>query len=130
MQADEENSLTRQKWVRIMADFSADGVWNKQGELCDLDGLPISGDLKNRIAIWMDWYDCDADSTDLNASPFDVRLFTKQGLDIARDVKRELPDWTVIYFDEEKSNESIQDGLIENRNHFEYEIQSEETRGG
>jgi hypothetical protein len=130
MQADEENSLTRQKWVRIMADFSADGVWNKQGQLCDLDGLPVSGELKKRISAWMDWFDRAADRTDRNAIPFDVRAFTKQGLDIARDVKRELPDWTVVYFDEEKSNESVRDGALENRSHFEYEIQSNETRGG
>jgi hypothetical protein len=124
MQPDEGNSLTRQKWVRIMADFSADGVWNKQGQLCELDCLPVSGALKARISAWMDWFDRGADRSDRTAIPFNVRIFTEEGLQIARDVKRELPDWTVVYFDEERSNEWIYHRRVGDRSYFEYEIHS------
>jgi hypothetical protein len=58
-----------------------------------------------------------------------VRVFSEQGLEIARDLKRELPDWTVVYFDEERNNESIWLGGPEDRSYFEYEIQSDEACG-
>jgi hypothetical protein len=121
----EDNSLTLQKWVRIMGDFAADGVWNKQGALCDLDDLPVSDALKRRIAAWMDWYDRGADRSDRNAVPFDVRVFSEQGLEIARDVKRELPDWTVVYFDQQRCHESLHVGDSEDRSYFEYEVISD-----
>jgi hypothetical protein len=129
MQDEDENSLVRQKWVRVTADFSADGVWDRQGKLCDLDGLPVSDGLKKRISAWMEWFDRGADPSDRNSIPFDVRVFSEQGLEIARDLKRELPDWTVVYFDEERNNESIWLGGPEDRSYFEYEIQSDEACG-
>lgn len=107
---DKENSLTRHRWVRIMADFSADGVWNQQGELCDLADLPVSDALKHRISAWMDWYDREADPDDRNGISFDLRQFSEQGLAIAQDVKRELLDWTVVYFDELRYDESSRAG--------------------
>lgn len=124
---DNENSLTGQRWVKIMADFSADGVWNKRGELCDLADLPVSDALKRRISAWMDWYDRGADPIDRNATPFDVCQFSEQGLAIARDVKRELADWTVVYFDERRSNESTFEGGPKNRSCFEYEVTVDEV---
>ncbi|QIG49395.1 hypothetical protein G5V57_17725 [Nordella sp. HKS 07] len=122
MLEDEENSLTCQRWVKIMADFSADGVWDKQGELCHLADLPVSDALKQRISAWIDWYDREADADGPNVIPFDVRQFSEQGVAIARDVKRELTDWTVVYFDERRCNESILEGGPANRSYFEYEV--------
>lgn len=75
--------LTR-KYVRVMADYSSDG-------------------LRHRLAAWCLRYE---DNTDYlpddhpDRKPFDYAPFATEGREIALAIKAELPDWTVIYFDE------------------------------
>jgi hypothetical protein len=88
-------TFAEERWVRIMCDYSADGVWHKDGCGDDADQLPIEKTLIDRIRRWQDWYE-----TGLRDADFDVKAFSAEGLSIARAVKEFLPDWTVIYFDE------------------------------
>lgn len=114
------SSLVRHRWVRIMADVYADGVWNQDGESCLVDDLPITPDLRARILAWQDWYDRDYDREE---RPFDRPAFAVEGLAIARAVKTQLPDWTVVYFDESKPT------WQQPRSTFDYEIGLPENDG-
>lgn len=114
---EDEDTLGQEKWVRVMCDFTAHGLWDKHGCPCHFDELPVSAEIKSMIAGWQEWYE---HSDDCEMSRwFDVRAHAAFGLFIARLVKRQLPDWTVIYFDEAAYLDR-QPGT--SRDQFEYEI--------
>lgn len=119
------SDLATQKWVRVMADFSAEGLWAKDGSGCGACELPISDALKKRLRAWQDWFEDDCESylpPEERNQPrdFNVAAFSAEGREIARAIKSELPDWTVIYFDEEKAEaDNRNDG---DRSAFEYQI--------
>lgn len=115
--AEAEDTLKREKWVRIMCEFSANGVWDKQGYARHFDEMPISADLKSMIAGWQEWYEHSEHSA--MTRWFDAQAHAAFGLFIARLVKRQLPDWTVIYFDEAAQGAK---SLGMSRDRFEYEI--------
>jgi hypothetical protein len=107
-----ENELVKYKWVRIMSDYCADGIWSKDGGGEDIDSLPVSVKLKNDLLSWQMEYDFNYDSMlDIEISEFSIK-----GLKIAKRVKEELPDWVVIYFDIYKSL------LYDPRSYYQYEI--------
>ena len=114
-----EDSFGVERWVRIMADYSADGVWHRDGCSGDADGLPVGKDLVARIRTWQSWYDASAPTSADDASDWDSAAFAAEGLAIARAVKAELPDFTVIYFDEHRARFADPKG---SRSAFEYEI--------
>ncbi len=120
---DDPDYLQKAKWVRIMCDFSADGVWDRQGRAEDCDSLPVSEHLKEMIKGWQEWHEF---SDDEMGNPdyqyfWDVKAFSVMGLCIARKVKTELPDWTVVYFDMEKAETTKYDR--DNKSiEYEYEI--------
>lgn len=106
------------KWVRIMADFAADPVWERSGCNANLDALPVSAALRQDLAAWQDWYERDCKDY-LDDQPFLARVeFTAKGLELARRVKAELPDWTVVYHDEVKAE------AYARRELFEYEVEA------
>jgi hypothetical protein len=117
--------LTDDKWVRVMADFHAEGVWNKDGAGCSADELPISNALNVRLLNWQGQYDeeCEDylpdDERSERGRKFDRAAFSEEGRQIAQAIKAELPDWTLIYFDDEKAFGRETDG---DRSAFEYEI--------
>lgn len=116
--------LADDKWVRIMCDYSADGVWAKNGGAAMLSSLPVSPDLLGRIRRWQDWFE--TSPIDDSGWP-DIDAFCEEGEEIARVVKAALPDWTVVYFHEAKY-EAVWKGLSckERKNvprdRYEYEI--------
>ncbi len=114
---EDEGVLNRTKWVRIMCDFSANGIWDKQGYSCHFDELPVSADVKSMIAGWQEWYEHSEHSE--MSHWFDAGAHAAFGLFIARLVKRQLPDWTVIYFDEAAYLDRLPGTQ---RDQFEYEI--------
>jgi hypothetical protein len=110
----EDLPFTEERWVRIMADYSADGVWHRDGCGDSADELPVGADLIARIRRWQAWYEQD-DPRDPDAR-FDVEAFAAEGRAIAQAVKAALPDWTVVYFDEAACRRGGP------RETFEYEI--------
>ena len=52
---------------------------------------------------------------------FDRYAFAAQGLSIARAIKAELPNWTVVYFDEAAFANRLHE-LTRPRETFEYEV--------
>ena len=111
---------TGEKWVRVMCDFAAEGLWAKDGAGISMDELPLSREIKQRLLEWQDWFERDCEAylpPEKRESNFDTAAFSKEGLEIARAIKSELPDWTVIYFDENKCT-----GHECDRATFEYEV--------
>ncbi|MDO6965228.1 hypothetical protein [Rhizobium alvei] len=119
-------SFETRKWVRIMADHAAHGVWDDEGLPGYPEDLAIPQDLVDRIGAWQEWFD--RDSTDyLPENRLDLPAFSKEGLEIAKAVKAALPDWTVIYFDDARLREFYRrfrrkQNSPEDRAFFEYEI--------
>jgi len=87
------------KWVRIMADYCAHGVWCSDGAASHPDELPISPGLREMLCAWNSWYDHECDDYGDGGFPT-LAQFVEVGALLARLVKQQLPGWTVIYFDE------------------------------
>ena len=107
--------MVESKWVRILADYCADPLWGPDGSMESLEDLPVSQDLRARLETWEEWYDLQS----LDNPEFDAAAFGRAGLELAREVKAQLPDWTVVYFDEAAwaaRTEETADGA------FQYEI--------
>lgn len=101
-QDDFENTLVTRKWVRIMCDDCSDGVWNQEGEDDTPEDLPILQSLRDEILAWAAEYDQifrDEHERDFKVDEPRLRAFGAEGLRLAQEVKRQLPDWTVIYHD-------------------------------
>lgn len=113
----EDNELIAHKWVRILADSSAEGVWEIGGGGTTADALPVPAALIQRIRAWQAWYDRDEDKWGLFRG--DVVAFSAEGLAIARAVKAALPDWTVVYLDSAAAERAEEGGP---RAAFEYEV--------
>lgn len=125
---DEHNSdhirvdLTPDRWVRVMTDYSSDGFWNRDGVMLNREDVPISATLAKRHAAWCEWYETNLDQgTGDQKAVFDLEGFAEEGLAIARSIKSELPEWTVVYFDDAKSANTDKAGP---RSQFEYEIET------
>ncbi len=104
-----------------MADYSSTGIWDENGYNVALDDLPVDNELRKRIVSWTNEYEKCEDylPADQRSRVFDVYGFTEEGLSIAKSIKTQLPDWTVIYFDESK----LAHGLREEFGPaFEYEV--------
>jgi hypothetical protein len=93
------------RWVRLMADVGAPGVWHRDGTAGLPEALPISPMLGERIYRWQAWYDREEARHEAGTAwefddDWDLEAFTAEGLAIARALKAELPpDWTAVYFD-------------------------------
>ncbi len=117
---DDDDFLNRCKWVRIMCDTLCFGVWDRKGRSCDVDCLPVTQDLRDRLLEWQDHYNL-LDDAVFEGETVDWREFSTEGLQVARDVKEALPDWTVIYHDEHEAMQTR--GTRDRpRDKYEYEV--------
>lgn len=96
------------RWVRVMCDLTADGVWDVTGCGRSCDDMPISETLVERIRAWQEWFDREEGNAPISADYlWDTEPFGVEGLAIARAIKSELPDdWIVVYHDIRRWNES------------------------
>jgi hypothetical protein len=86
-----------------MCDFSADGYWLCNAAALAHPDLPIGNALRERLFSWQCWHDrYGVDDFAHAPRSLGIEAFSAEGLLIARDVKSELPHWTVIYHDAEK----------------------------
>ena len=88
--------------VRIVADYCSPGYQLADDEARAFGELPVSAGIIDELACWSARYErCDPqDYEDLCGMRFDFVRFAAEGLEIARAVKRALPGWTVLYWDE------------------------------
>jgi hypothetical protein len=111
------------RFVKVMADHTSTGLWDSQGVSEETSFVPMSAPLLARLGAWCVWYETNEDykSPDERRAEFDYAGFSAEGLAIAKAIKAELPDWTVVYFDEAKMRQHMEGGPKE-RSFFEYEI--------
>ena len=111
-------------WVRVMADYSSDGLWEEDGCMMCMEDLPVPAELAARLEAWCQRYE-DAqlwkDPGERGGEPFDLAAFSEEGLLVARAIKDALPGWTVFYFDEAAAEAAERGG---DRAAFEYEIRA------
>ena len=111
------------KYVRVMADYCADGLWDEDGSMIELSDpdLNLPDDLIERINAWQLWFtkDCqDYIEESKRSTVFDRKAFSSEGLKIARSIKVHLgEDWTVVYFDDKKYYDTIVERSV-----YEYEV--------
>jgi hypothetical protein len=84
----------RRRHLNLMADYGAAGVWDHDGAPLDPEKLPLSPRLRARLARWAARFQRSFETE------IDLDAFTTEGRAIARAVKAELPDWSIVYFDE------------------------------
>lgn len=118
--AEARRALVDEKWVRVMCDYWTEAVWAKNGEPAEAIHLPISVALLTRLLEWQEWYDRECPYDD--DRPWAVDAFSAEGEAIARALKAELPEWTVVYFHEAKAARIAAAGRDADRSTFEYEI--------
>lgn len=89
--------------IRIVADDCSAGFQLRDEEARSLGAPPLSAALTERLAAWNARYEdfCHPLAyEDITGARFDFVAFSAEGLALARAVKRELPGWTVTYWDE------------------------------
>ncbi len=105
-------------WARLMAEQGTGGVWDREGGGACIEDVPVSGPVAARFERWLAWYERARD--DWKRDPdFDYAGFAAEGLAIARAVKVELPDWTIVYFDASRCR---YEQARQPREEFEYEV--------
>lgn len=118
--------------IRIVADYCTCG-FQLADESAPAGAAPLSDGLVQRLAEWNARYEdlCHPlDYEDVTGSRFDFVAFSAEGLDIARAVKRELPGWTVTYWDEALDWFLARDPRSYDPARAEYEITLEDALAG
>ncbi len=111
------------KYIRVMADFCADGLWDEEGSMIELPCLELNlpEDILQRVESWQQWYtknNQDYLEESRRTTTFDRAAFSKEGLEIAQAVKAYLgEEWTVMYFDDKKYYDTIVERSV-----YEYEV--------
>jgi hypothetical protein len=82
------------RWVRVMADYGSAGLWDHDGAPLNPNRLPLSPKLRERLARWCVRFQRSFERE------IDLDTFAAEGRAIARAVKTELPDWSIVYFDD------------------------------
>ena len=80
--------------LHLMADYGTPGVWDHDGNPLDPTKLPLSPKFRARLARWTARFEKSFEGE------IDLDAFAAEGRAIARAVKAELPDWSIVYFDE------------------------------
>lgn len=83
------------KWLRVDCDYYAEGLWTPTGAMTSVFDVPIPEPLRQRILAWQAWFDESAVPWEAG-NPYDWELHAATAYDIARCIKRTLPEWTVV----------------------------------
>jgi len=97
-----EPRLADEKWARIAADYGGTCVWYRNGVGTCAEELPVNPGLIQALDGWCAWYGCDSEeeiprharNPELKFNPWAHR---SAGIVLAREVKRQLPDWTIVF---------------------------------
>ena len=100
--ADDLAELAEERWVRVMCDYMADGVWDKGGGSMACTALPITPELAFRIRQWQRVYGRLGHASGYDDRRIDYSDFGAEGFAIALEIKRQVPGWTVVYRDERR----------------------------
>jgi hypothetical protein len=126
MQDTQQLDVARSHWVKVMADYSATGLWDSTGVPLEHDEVPISLALRERLSAWCNRYELNEDYLPGAEGSFDYAGFSADGLAIAKALKTELPDWTVVYFDEREMRAALAKQIsTPERASYEFEVSAD-----
>lgn len=101
------------KFIKVMADFSSTGLWDRQGvmlELTDIPELPFW--FSKELVPWCEKYeDYDFDMEDAE-NDFPLEEFAAEGKVLAQKLAKAMPDWEIWYFDEFGFNQHCTDEVF------------------
>lgn len=84
--------------ILVQADFGASGMWVNGRCVSDPTYIGVSEELSARFEKWIRHYE-----RQLDDKPFDWATFSARGRKLAIELKRELPEAEIFYFDEERN---------------------------
>jgi hypothetical protein len=99
----EFNRLFKPKYLKVMADYSSTGLWRADGCNVDPENYNLSAETLKLLMAWCDLYEYNDDYLDPNQRKqptFDIKTFSEQGLQVSEAIKKDLPDYMIVYFDE------------------------------
>lgn len=105
-------------YVRIMADFTATGLWSEFGHMMEPSELPVPSSLLEELEEWVHEYE----DMDGSATTTIWKEWNERGLVLAHKIKELLPDWKVMYFDECKFGDCGHAIIPCDRSEYEFEI--------
>jgi hypothetical protein len=117
------------EYLKVMADYCSTGLWDEDGINVEVENFKLSPLTIRTLKDWCNLYeenDDYLDPLDRRFPPFDLKSFSEQGLIVAKMIKRDLPDYMIIYFDdyalsrEGRGNQPESD--TEARLKYEYEV--------
>lgn len=84
----------KEKWVRLECDYYSSGLWDNTGCNVRFRGVPVSADTAFELGAWQAAFDLLDEG---ERGEFDRARHSDHGLYIARLVKEDLPEWTVMF---------------------------------
>lgn len=94
-----------EKYLSLWIDFPVHPTfWDREGAAVDFDMVPVSAAVIERFVRWYHWGQNRLYKPSLRDPdpPFpDLADFVAEGRAIAEAIKRELPDWRIVYHDQE-----------------------------
>ena len=112
------------KYLKVMADYSSSGLWRRDGVNVYEHAYGLSSNTLLTLAEWCNWYESNDSylgELDRKDPPFDLKSFSERGLEVARMIKEELPDWEIVYFDEHMMM-ALMDDTCGRRDVYEYSV--------
>lgn len=88
------------KYIKIMADYSSTGLWDRDGMMLELDEVPLPFWWVPKFKRWTEWYEENDDYMEDSIVDFQYQKFAAAGEDLATQLAKVLPDWQIWYFNE------------------------------
>jgi len=100
--------MTSDKYVRIMADYSSTGIWDRAGIMLNVEEVPeLPFWWIPRLKAWTEKYEDNDDYMEDSQSDFPYEEFAAEGLELAQSLATILADWEIWYFDENEMMKAI-----------------------
>lgn len=93
--------LTGQKKLRVMFDYEATGVWDSQGCSIPVEWVPCSQSTRNLISqfqLGLNRMRIPYDDDFTPEEELESDNYMKIGLQAAISLKKDLPDWTILFY--------------------------------
>lgn len=91
------------QYIKVMADYFSTGLWGEDGINVDVENFALSAGTVTALKEWCDLYETNDDYLDIDDRKqplFDLQAFADQGRLVAQAIKKDLPDFKILYSDE------------------------------
>ena len=95
--------LNTKKYLKVMADYCSTGLWNEEGFNVEISNHHLSLKSRTLLEAWCNLYETNDDylPEEEQSGSFDMGSFCKKGFLVASLIKRDLPDYKIVYFNEQ-----------------------------